>query len=61
MLHWLGVEHEDALLLGDENDLESKVNEGIQLMTRDAERRGISNVQSSTEKLSLKQSSNLIV
>ena len=61
MLHWLGIEHEDALLLGDEDDLESKVNEGIQLMTRDAERRGLNSGQSSPEKLSLKQSSNLIV
>jgi len=61
MLHWLGIEHEDALLLGDQEDLECKVNEGIQLMTRDAERRGISGGQSATEKLSLKQSSNLIV
>jgi len=61
MLHWLGIEHEDALLIGDQDDLESKVNEGIQLMTRDAERRGINSGQSSTEKLSLKQSSNLIV
>lgn len=55
LLHWLGIEHEDALLLGDEEDLESKVNEGIQLMTRDAERRGIGG-QSSLEELSLKQS-----
>lgn len=61
MLHWLGVEHEDASLLGDPDDLESKVNEGIQLMTRDAERRGISGGQTSPENLSLKQSSNLIV
>jgi len=61
MLHWLGIEHEDALLLGDQDDLESKVNEGIQLMTRDAERRGLNIGQSSPEKLSLKQSSNLIV
>jgi hypothetical protein len=57
LLHWLGIEHEDALLLGDEEDLESKVNEGIQLMTRDAERRGIGGSQnSSLEELSLKQS-----
>ena len=49
MLHWLGIEHEDALLLGDEDDLECKVNEGIQLMTRDAERRGISSIKSLKE------------
>jgi hypothetical protein len=61
MLHWLGIEHEDSLLLGNEEDLESKVNEGIQLMTRDAERRRIQSGQSSTEELSLKQSLNLIV
>jgi hypothetical protein len=38
ILHFFGFEHEDALLLGDEDVLESKVNEGIQLMKRDAER-----------------------
>ncbi|KAL7550608.1 hypothetical protein ACHAWF_013830 [Thalassiosira exigua] len=39
-LRWAGVEHEDALLLGDEDELDAKVSEGIQLMKRDAERRG---------------------
>jgi hypothetical protein len=40
ILRLLGVDHEDALLLGDEEELDGKVNEGIQLMKRDAERRG---------------------
>ena len=62
MLHWLGIEHEDALLLGDQDELDSRVSEGIQLMTRDAERRGLNNNNRQlSEKLSLKQSSNMIV
>ena len=39
MLRLLGVEHEDALVLGEEEDLVERENEGIQLMKRDAERR----------------------
>jgi hypothetical protein len=41
ILRFLGIEHEDALLLGDVDELDGKVNEGIQLMKRDAERRGM--------------------
>ena len=40
ILRFLGIDHEDALLLGDADELDGKVNEGIQLMKRDAERRG---------------------
>lgn len=40
LLHLLGIEHEDALLLLDQETLEGKVNEGIQLLKRDADRRG---------------------
>lgn len=40
MLHLLGIEHEDALLLLDKETLEGKVNEGMQLLKRDADRRG---------------------
>lgn len=40
ILHALGIEHEDSVLLGDADELESKVNEGIQLIQRDVERRG---------------------
>ena len=46
ILRFLGIEHEDALLLGDEDELDDKVNEGIQLMKRDAERRGGGGVSS---------------
>ena len=56
ILRFLGIEHEDALLLGDEDELDDKVNEGIQLMKRDAERRGgVSSPRSSSfaEKQSL--------
>ena len=31
ILRFLGIEHEDALLIGDEDELDGKVNEGIQL------------------------------
>lgn len=41
ILRFLGIDHEDALLLGDAEELDGKVNEGIQLMKRDAERRGV--------------------
>ena len=69
ILRFLGIEHEDALLLGDEDELDDKVNEGIQLMKRDAERRGggVSSPRSSssfTEKQSLNgqsSSRNIIV
>ena len=40
ILRFLGIEHEDAWLLGDADELDGKVTEGIQLMKRDAERRG---------------------
>ena len=40
LLHLLGIEHDDALLLLDQETLEGKVNEGIQLLKRDADRRG---------------------
>ena len=68
ILRFLGIEHEDALLLGDEDELADKVNEGIQLMKRDAERRGggVSSPRSSSfaEKQSLNSQSssrNIIV
>lgn len=56
ILRFLGIEHEDALLLGDKEELDDKVNEGIQLMKRDTERRGAAggNGISSSEKQSLK-------
>ena len=56
ILRFLGIEHEDALLIGDEDELDGKVNEGIQLMKRDAERRnslGGGVLGSATEKQSL--------
>ena len=57
ILRFVGIEHEDSLLLGEEDELESKVNEGIQLMKRDAERKenGLRTVGGtpSPEKLSL--------
>ncbi|KAL7470533.1 hypothetical protein ACHAXS_010784 [Conticribra weissflogii] len=40
ILHALGIEHEDAVMLGDAEDLESKMKEGMQLIQRDVERRG---------------------
>ena len=68
ILRFLGIEHEDALLIGDEDELDGKVNEGIQLMKRDAERRGggVSSSRSSSfaEKQSLNSQSssrNIIV
>eukprot|EP00584_Thalassiosira_punctigera_P012780 CAMPEP_0172548706 /NCGR_PEP_ID=MMETSP1067-20121228/17934_1 /TAXON_ID=265564 ORGANISM="Thalassiosira punctigera, Strain Tpunct2005C2" /NCGR_SAMPLE_ID=MMETSP1067 /ASSEMBLY_ACC=CAM_ASM_000444 /LENGTH=677 /DNA_ID=CAMNT_0013335961 /DNA_START=460 /DNA_END=2493 /DNA_ORIENTATION=- len=67
MLRLLGIEHEDALLLGDEDELDGKANEGIQLMKRDAERRGSTaagnggGAAASPEKLSLSGRRNLIV
>ena len=59
----LGVEHEDALLLGDEEELDGKVNEGIQLMKRDAERRGggVTAASTSPEKQSLNGRRSIIV
>jgi uncharacterized membrane protein len=38
LLHTLGIEHEDALLCEDEDTLNNRVNEGIQLMKRESER-----------------------
>ena len=67
ILRFLGIEHEDALLLGDEDELDGKVNEGIQLMKRDEERRGIESRivedMSSPEKerLNGRRSANLII
>ena len=68
ILRFVGIDHEDSLLLGEEDELESKVNEGIQLMKRDAERRGngsrddVRGMLSSPEKQSLNgRRSNLIV
>jgi len=65
ILRFLGIEHEDSLLLGDEEELDGKVNEGIQLMKRDAERRGsgAGGAMASPEKQSLNRqtSSNIIV
>mmetsp|Transcript_26025 Transcript_26025/g.54298 ORF Transcript_26025/g.54298 Transcript_26025/m.54298 type:complete len:729 (-) Transcript_26025:217-2403(-) len=66
ILRLLGIEHEDALLLGDEDELDGKANEGIQLMKRDTERRNsaaaaAANGASSPEKLSLNGRRNLIV
>mmetsp|Transcript_12533 Transcript_12533/g.29066 ORF Transcript_12533/g.29066 Transcript_12533/m.29066 type:complete len:97 (-) Transcript_12533:852-1142(-) len=34
LLAFLGVEHEDAVLVGDQESLEAKVNEGITLLRR---------------------------
>jgi hypothetical protein len=57
ILRFLGIEHEDALLLGDADELDGKVNEGIQLMKRDGERRGagssVGDASTSPEKQSL--------
>lgn len=39
ILHMLGIEHEDALLLQDQETLDSRVNEGIQLLKRETEKR----------------------
>lgn len=66
ILRVLGIEHEDALLLGDEEDLDGKANEGIQLMKRDAERReggaGCGGLSGSPEKQSLNgRAMNIIV
>ncbi|KAL7527201.1 hypothetical protein ACHAXR_003548 [Thalassiosira sp. AJA248-18] len=61
ILRFLGIEHEDALLLGDEEELDGKVNDGIQLMKRDAERRVAGGVASSPEKQSLNGRRNIIV
>lgn len=62
ILRLLGIEHEDALLLGDEEELDGKVNEGIQLMKRDAERNcGVGGVPASPEKQSLNTRTSLIV
>ena len=71
ILRFLGIEHEDALLIGDEDELDGKVNEGIQLMKRDADRRNSSSsssvgggvLGSATEKQSLNngRSGNIIV
>lgn len=68
ILRFVGIEHEDSLLLGEGDELESKVNEGIQLMKRDAERRGngsrddVGGILTSPEKQSLNgRRSNLIV
>jgi uncharacterized membrane protein len=36
----LGIEHEDAILIGDQEALESKVNEGITLLRRSSARIG---------------------
>lgn len=67
ILRFVGIDHEDSLLLGEEDELDSKVNEGIQLMKRDAERRGngtrtVGGTPPSPEKQSLNgRRSNLIV
>lgn len=66
ILRFLGIEHEDALLLGDVDELDGKVNEGIQLMKRDAERRGarssVGVASSSPEEQSLNErTTNIIV
>ena len=65
LLRFLGIEHEDALLIGDEDEFDGKVNEGI-LMKRDADRRNSSSrsvLGSTTEKQSLNngRSGNIIV
>ena len=39
-----GIEHEDALFLQDKETLDSRVNEGIQLLRRDAEKRSCDTV-----------------
>jgi hypothetical protein len=49
LLHLLGIEHEDAMLLQDQETLESKVNEGIQLLKRDTERKSIESGTNSTK------------
>ena len=55
ILRLFGIEHEDALLLGDKEELDGKANEGIQLMRRDAERKG-----ASPEKQSLNARRNIV-
>ena len=62
MLRLLGVAHEDALLLGDEEELNGKENEGIQLMKRDSERRngGAGGVAGSQEKQSLRAMNSIV-
>mmetsp|Transcript_31940 Transcript_31940/g.95639 ORF Transcript_31940/g.95639 Transcript_31940/m.95639 type:complete len:655 (-) Transcript_31940:140-2104(-) len=40
LLSLLGIEHEDAILMGDKETLDGKVNEGIQLLRRHVERSG---------------------
>ena len=61
LLRFLGIDHEDALLLGDEDELDGKVSEGIQLMKREAERRGGSQgAPSSPEKQSLNRTSLIV-
>jgi len=47
LLHMLGIEHEDALLLEDSETLDGRANEGIQLLKREAEKN-----RSSTESAS---------
>jgi hypothetical protein len=42
LLSALGIEHEDAILLGDQETLENKVNEGITLLRRSSVRHGSS-------------------
>lgn len=39
MLHMLGIEHEDTLFLQDQETLDSRANEGIQLLKRETEKR----------------------
>lgn len=39
LLHVLGIDHEDTLLLEDRETLDSRVNEGIQLLKRESDKR----------------------
>ena len=39
LLHILGIDHEDTLFLEDRDTLDSRVNEGIQLLKREADKR----------------------
>jgi hypothetical protein len=50
LLAALGIEHEDAILLGDRETLENKVNEGITLLRRSAARNGSSPLKQDSRK-----------
>jgi hypothetical protein len=49
ILAFLGIEHEDALLLGDQDTLNSQINEGILLLRRQKGRNNLNNTISTSE------------